>query len=213
MRENCLSGSMRGGARRSWALGLSPRRLRLLYFFRISNFGFRAARSDFPPDFIFRSSQVTFGHPGSSRRPERRRGRPCTYTPVTGAGLNTGTARSGNGNLLPQAHLVVSASGPTAPSLSRLQRGRGRATNVVIVDDSLTTTSRALLVEVGLLAGGIDEKGIVNLDDYFLVVSRWYQRNTCLRLGISTSSRTRTRKIYDPYDVNGKRIKNSKQIT
>ena len=31
MRENRLSGSMRGGARRSLAFGLSIRRLRLLY--------------------------------------------------------------------------------------------------------------------------------------------------------------------------------------
>ena len=34
MRENRLSGSMRGGARRSLAFGLSIRRLRLLYTVR-----------------------------------------------------------------------------------------------------------------------------------------------------------------------------------
>ena len=35
-----------------------------------------------PPDFIFRSSQVKFGHLGSSRRPERRRCRSFTVFAV-----------------------------------------------------------------------------------------------------------------------------------
>ena len=89
------------------------------------------------------------------------------------------TAWSGNTNLVPQAGLIVSGTGIGRSLLIAPAPGQwGRAVIVVTVDDGLTTTSKAFLVDVGLLPGDIDENGIVDVDDYFLLASRWYQRNT-----------------------------------
>ena len=88
-------------------------------------------------------------------------------------------AWSGNTNLVPQENLFLTGSGTNrtltlAPAVGQW----GRGVIVVIVDDGLTTTSKAFPVDVGLLPGDIDENGIVDLDDYFLMASRWYQRNS-----------------------------------
>ena len=88
------------------------------------------------------------------------------------------TAWSGNTDLVPQASLVISGSGSERNLfLTPVASQWGRAVIVVIVDDGLTTSSKAFSVDVGLLPGDIDENGIVDLDDYFLMASRWYQRN------------------------------------